>query len=169
MDRFKIIFTSSKDSKSLAWSMIIICLLTMIHHIYGGILYSTPWRIIMVCGYFFPMLGLSLFLQYKIIEQNKKWVKRIFVIQVFVVWTYLICIQEGGYNHLVKVMVHYMGISEEIVSKMFPSTLGDTAFFEKPNDFIFESTGIVQVPFAFIITYYKIRFLKGFKLKKQYP
>jgi hypothetical protein len=51
---------------------------------------------------------------------------------------------EGGYNHVVKNILYFGGVSTETLDEIYPSV------YELPNDFLFELTGIAQFITGFL-------------------
>jgi hypothetical protein len=46
------------------------------------------------------------------------------------------------------------------MNTMFPPEMGGVAFYEKPNDFLFESTGIATTVFTVPLVYWLVVFLR---------
>jgi hypothetical protein len=68
----KTILEFSNNSKKVAYGTIGIVIFTTIHHIYGGLLYDTSWRIIMPLFFFLPLLAFTIYLQYLAIKKLNK-------------------------------------------------------------------------------------------------
>ncbi len=119
-----------------------IILLTTIHHAYGAVVYSTPWRY-HVAAVALPVL-LVLILAYRIHRRvSPTWLGRT-ALWFFVVLTILFPIAgiglfEGGYNHFVKDVLYFARVPRTLFNQLFPSPP-----YERPEDAFFEVTGILQ-------------------------
>lgn len=127
---------------------ITLLVLTSVHHIYGGVVYGTPWRIHVVFATL-PMilLLLPLFGTASPPTAAHRSTKaghslRNGIIAFSVIGVGLI---EGGYNHALKYAVH-SGHSSVLYTRLYPSPP-----YVPPSDFIFESTGILQFLIALSI------------------
>jgi len=155
---FKTLWTTDRIFRNLMISTIALVLFTSIHHLYGGAIYDTSWRIIMPLFFFLPMLALTLFLQ--TVSAGKKSILLLLTYTVLTVagWVIMIGAVEGGYNHVVKNILFFSGASEDLMHTFFPPEFGGTKLFEIPNDFIFEISGMLTTAFGVIITAYLIPF-----------
>jgi hypothetical protein len=142
--------------KKLLWGGIMILLLTIIHHFYGGIIYDTPVRF-HIAWFAIPVIVVMLMLYYLHI-----WKKTTPVLSKFILWlfaTVVILIPfgtfglvEGGYNHLLKNILYFGGASEELMMNLYSDPI-----FEMPNDFWFEFTGVLQFVAGVYIGYLLIQ------------
>ena len=120
-------------------------LLTSIHHGYGAIIYTAPfrWQVVIISAIVAALIiGLALVAQAHRggpLGRVAFWVDTI-VIAAFPILT--IGFVEGGYNHVVKNVVHLMG-NATLYAQMFPDGM-----YEAPGDWFFELTGIAQFPVA---------------------
>jgi hypothetical protein len=129
--------------KKLLWSGIMILLLTIIHHIYGGIIYNTPVRF-HIAWFAIPVIAVMILLY--AIQVRKKSSPALSKITFWIFISIIILIPfgtfglvEGGYNHLLKNTLYFGGASEELILQFYSDPI-----FEMPNDFWFEFTGILQ-------------------------
>ncbi len=129
--------------KRLLWGGIFILLLTIIHHIYGGIIYNTPVRF-HIAWFAVPAIGVMIILY--TLHVRKKSSPAISKISLWLFIAVVILIPfgtfglvEGGYNHLLKNVLYFGGASEEWMMNFYSDPI-----FEMPNDFWFEFTGILQ-------------------------
>ena len=159
--------TISKNGVSLRLMQFIglIGITTWIHHVYGGIVYDTPYRVIV------PSLTLPIFwfitfyIQYRLIKQTTKALKYVYILIVSLFWILPIGLIEGGYNHILKNILFFTGVSQEKLATFFPPEFGALRLFEKPNDIIFEVTGIIQFFIGLMIIYYLRKFLSTLQLE----
>lgn len=132
--------TQTQVSK-MAWHSIALMSLTSIHHVYGAIIYSTPWRLhILMLS--IPVTALTLLLKLYFFKKKGKyrWVfKSAFLFITLVPSIGMIGVYEGLYNHVLKNILFFSGASQETLQSMFPAPM-----YEMPNDFIFEVTGVMQ-------------------------
>jgi hypothetical protein len=134
-----------------------VLLLTSAHHIYGAVIYDTPWR--SHIAHISVAVGAAIALAYYLgwsrrgstLGRVTTWVGSLIVLAFPVA---AIGIYEGGFNHLVKNVV-YFGLGEGAARTLFP---GDA--YEMPNDFIFEATGVAQFPLAILTGVLVVRLLR---------
>ena len=128
------------DKAMLSSSAVLV--LTILHHLYGSILYSTLWRAHVV--FFVGPVLLLLAAVWLINRSSKAGIARtlskwIFVLASATVAVGLIGLFEGGYNHALKNVFYFGGASAETLSLLFPPPT-----YEMPNDALFEITGVAQ-------------------------
>jgi len=111
--------TCKKDStfRRLALWTIALVTFTSIHHIYGGAVYATSWRIIMPILFFIPMLVLTLALQYQASIRTSRTLLITYTLLCVIVWVIGIGVFEGGYNHVLKNVLYYSRASKELMVK----------------------------------------------------
>ncbi len=124
--------------------------MTTIHHVYGAVIYDTPWRLHIVyisapvAVAIIAALGFGASREGTPAGRIASWLA-IAAILAFPVA--LIGFFEGGYNHLVKNIV-YFARGEEAMMALMPPSLYEPGTVEMPNDVIFEMTGIAQFPLS---------------------
>jgi hypothetical protein len=116
-------------------------MLTSVHHIYGAIEYKTPWRL-HVLMLSVPVIVATLYLN-RLLTDKEASVKSYWF---WIYWTIvLLCsityigIFEGLYNHILKNVLYFGGLSKYWMNVLFPSHI-----YEMPDDITFEVTGIMQ-------------------------
>jgi hypothetical protein len=114
----------------------------------------------MSLAFFLPMLGLTIFLQYLSIKKSSRVLLIVFVALNAFAWAFNIGIGEGGYNHTLKNILYFGGAPESLMNTMFPPEVGGVSLYEKPNDFLFESTGIATTVFTVPLVYWLVVFLR---------
>lgn len=132
-----------------------VLLLTTVHHVYGAIIYATPWRHHVVFIAIPVLIGLMML--YRIYRTQPRtapgrvslW---LFMMLVLVVPVATIGLIEGGYNHAVKNLLYFGGASPATLAQLFPPPQ-----YELPNDFWFELTGVFQFPLGLAAAYYLFR------------
>lgn len=133
-----------------------VMLLTALHHMYGAVIYQTPWRnhVVDVSLWTTAFIIAALLVFYR---------KRFSTTGCVAFWLALgaitlipvgmIGLFEGGYNHLLKNMLFFSGASTTLLHTLFPPPT-----YHLPNDVIFEATGILQALLAVVAAYYDYRF-----------
>ena len=116
-------------------------IVTSIHHVYGAVVYNTPWRlhILMVS---IPVLIFTLVVSHFLIKREfpgKNLLLLFFWTIILIFSVVLIGGYEGVYNHALKNVFFFSETSETILDKMFPSSM-----YVMPDDFLFELTGVLQ-------------------------
>jgi uncharacterized membrane protein len=131
-------------------------LLTSIHHAYGAIVYSTPWRmhVVGVCLIAAPLIGGALALHKRArrgsaVEYAAFWV---FVGLNLLFPVLAIGAFEGLYNHGLKNLLYYGGASPGLFNAMFPPPA-----YEPPTNLFFEFTGVLQIVPASMAAIYLAR------------
>jgi len=125
----------------LCWYSTALMILTSIHHIYGAIIYETPWRL-HVLLISVPVILATWLLKYFMTARSSRiavvhfW---LLLIVTLVPSIGMIGLYEGMYNHLVKNIMFFGGASKETLVKLFPPPT-----YEMPSDLWFEVTGIAQ-------------------------
>jgi hypothetical protein len=136
----------------------VVLLLTSVHHIYGAIIYHTPWRYHVVIPSILVMLYISgtLYLSRKRPDGHlgafALWSAIASILIIPILWVGLF---EGGYNHLVKNALYFAGSSLEMMRRLYPPPT-----YELPNDVFFEVTGVLQLAAAAITGYHLYRLIR---------
>jgi hypothetical protein len=126
---------------NICWYSTALMVLTSIHHIYGAVIYHTPWRL-HVLMLSIPVIILTIVL-YRVLRQ-KETINRSFVFWIFFLVTLvpsigLIGLYEGVYNHMLKNVLFFGGVDRGTLLMLFPAPA-----YEMPNDLLFEITGVLQ-------------------------
>lgn len=134
-------------------------LLTSVHHIYGAIIYQTPWRYHVVI----PSIVAILFISGMSFLFSKRpdarlgalafWLAIVSIIIFPILWIGLF---EGGYNHHVKNALYFSGASMALMRRLFPLPT-----YEMPNDVFFEVTGALQLFAVLPAIYYTYRLIRA--------
>lgn len=133
-------------------AQVAILVLTIVHHLYGAAIYDTPWRhhVALIA---LPMLAV-LIVAYGVYRwRYPHWLGKtslclfIALSSMVIAW---IGVFEGGYNHLLKNILFFAGLSQDVLVQLFPPPA-----YEMPNDLWFEVSGVLQ----FFIALYAIRCL----------
>lgn len=112
---------------------------TSVHHIYGAIIYNTPWRLHVL------MLSLPVILATVLLGRmtDRKFLFWIYWLIIFICSFALIGLFEGVYNHFAKDLLYFLGLNRDTFQVLFPPPT-----YEMPNDFLFELTGVAQAVLA---------------------
>ena len=155
--------TSERTLMSSFFSTVLVFILTSFHHYYGAIVYQTPWRkhVVLQGGL---ILALCYLFYYLFNRYHKRAFLTIYLLLSFITFGLGIGIFEGAYNHVLKDILYFSGlISTDAWRVLFPSPA-----YEIPNDFIFESTGILQLVLSIIQMYYLWKVVKtNYKKEEQ--
>ncbi|CAD5294059.1 conserved membrane hypothetical protein [Imperialibacter sp. 89] len=126
-----------KDTFPMMLSVLTVYFTTAGHHIYGAILYSTPWRThIATSGLFWLGLSIALIVAYK--AWNRRLILWLFTATTGFFFVGAIGLYEGFYNHMVKNIVYFAGVPEATLLIYYPPPK-----YELPNDWLFEVTGVL--------------------------
>ncbi|MGF6847345.1 hypothetical protein QFZ51_002580 [Chitinophaga sp. W3I9] len=137
-------------------------LLTSVHHVYGAIRYHTPWRM-HVLLLSVPVLIITIILD-RVIKQKGMTVKSvwswIYCSIIFLAAIVMIGSYEGLYNHLLKNILYFGGLSAAHMSMLFPP-----AMYEMPDDIFFEVTGVLQGIVVIPLGIYFVRMIRQGMMK----
>jgi hypothetical protein len=132
----------------VAWYSTALAILTTIHHVYGAVIYHTPWRLhILLMS--IPVIVLTLILERQLRKNDSRGRLVMFWILYFITLIPslgLIGVFEGIYNHLFKNILFFGGAGVGLLQRLFPAPT-----YEMPNDFIFEFTGVMQGVIAIVL------------------
>lgn len=128
-------------NRALLASMSVL-VLTVIHHVYGAVIYNSPFRLHIVF-FVLPVMAVY-FVVYSLIRRSpSKWYGTVslwlFMILTLAIPVGMFGLIEGGYNHLMKNILYFGGATQPFLDRLFPPPT-----YEMPNDVWFEATGILQ-------------------------
>src|SRR5690349_18966248 len=101
--------TRSQLALRAGLSTVAVYLTTAVHHIYGGAIYDTSWRIHGTLGGL-PLLLLTIGVLVWYQRAASRAALNLYAL-LSVIWVGVIGIWEGGYNHLVKNLLFFSGAS----------------------------------------------------------
>jgi len=128
--------------------------LTSVHHVYGGIIYHTPWRL-HVLFLSVPVIIVTLIFDRLLRNKENNVLFWIYWFVILLASVLFMGMFEGIYNHVLKNILFFSGLSYEAMTSIFPPGM-----YELPNDVIFEMTGSLQGVIAIILIVYFIRLTK---------
>jgi peroxiredoxin len=151
--------TLSRDTASnVARYAFAVLVITSIHHAYGAYVYATPWRYhaVLVAGITAPLMFAAL----TVVRSGPSGLLRTVALGVFVLATFGVAVGmigtfEGLYNHVVKILLYFGGLSSDVMMRLFPPPS-----YEMPNDAFFEVTGVLQVVPAALSAWYLRKMLR---------
>jgi hypothetical protein len=160
--------TLYKDKRKVSLYSNMLMILTSVHHLYGAIVYNTSWRL-HVLALSLPVIIATLYLNRLLERDNFKsyW--------FWIYWTIILLpsiaaigIFEGLYNHILKNILFFGGLSKNWLDRLFPP-----GTYEMPDNLFFEITGIMQgiVTMPLIIYFVRLTLhrIAIFKKKKMQP
>jgi hypothetical protein len=149
------------DVSRAAVSAYAVLLLTSVHHVYGAVIYDTPWRLHAVYISAVAALviaavhALQRWFEGRQAGRVARWLLAAVIAAVPVA---MIGAVEGAYNHVAKNALYFGGASLDTLHRLFPPPT-----YELPNDAVFEITGMLQVVPAAFATWYIVRMLRRHK------
>jgi len=147
---------SISDQQKVTLFSVLLMILTSIHHVYGAIVYHTPWRL-HVLFLSVPVIALTLVLDRLLIPtHDRPWIFRSYLALTFLASIILIGVFEGLYNHVLKNILFTMGFPENSMEKLYPRGI-----YEMPDNLFFEITGVLQGVIAIVLITYFIRLIRS--------
>lgn len=132
--------------------------LTSVHHLYGAVIYNTPWRA-HVLFISIPVIIITVILTRRIQRTKNGLQKFLF----WIYWVIILCVSvlligvfEGLYNHVLKNILFFSGLSDAMLYKLFPPGM-----YKMPNNFFFETTGVLQGAIAVFLIVSFISLTRG--------
>ncbi|QSQ13459.1 hypothetical protein [Myxococcus landrumensis] len=141
--------------------------MTSVHHVYGALLYETPWRLHMVAVSALTALGLvGSLLFFRARQEGGLGAAALgfFALLTLALPVGMIGTYEGLYNHVLKNILFFGGASTPLLHTLFPPPM-----YELPNDFFFELTGNLQVVPAALSLLFLSRLLKHWLRDRKRP
>jgi hypothetical protein len=138
---------SEKEHVALAGRLVTFTLATLggtaVHHVYGGVVYATPWR---THGAFVAILvgalSYAVFVVFRRAGDGtwRRVVGWALAVVALVVPVAGVGVFEGFYNHVLKNVLFFGGLDRSLFGQLFPAPI-----YEVPNELVFELSGILQV------------------------
>jgi hypothetical protein len=128
--------------RNVSLSASAVYVLTIIHHVYGAVAFNTPWR------HHAAFLGLggiaaTLLFMWGATRSRAPVARQaatvLLLAVTLVLAVALIGFFEGGYNHLLKLVLFFGGVAPDTMTRLFPPPT-----YEMPSDVFFEVTGVLQ-------------------------
>jgi hypothetical protein len=107
--------------------------LTIVHHVYGAIVFDTPWRL------HAAVLGAAGIAATLLLTRGSTRLGPLLAGLTLVLAVGLIGGFEGGYNHAFKLLLFFGGAAPGTMHRLFPPPT-----YELPSDVLFEVTGVLQ-------------------------
>ncbi len=141
-----------------AVSALAVLVLTSVHHVYGAVVYDTPWRahILLIAIPAGAVIALALYAGWSRAGSRIGRVAGWFGLLLALAFPIAaIGFYEGLFNHVVK-NIAYFGLGEASARTLFPGPI-----YEMPDSFLFEATGILQFPLAVLAGVYALRLARS--------
>ena len=137
---------AARAGKHAALASSAVLLMTVVHHGYGAIRFTTPWRhhVVLVAFLLGGLLWVSLAAWSR--EPNStlgRLARRLFLGVALLGAILWIGFFEGGYNHALKILLTRIRLPEAIFRRLYPPHI-----YEPVEDWIFETTGVAQLVLA---------------------
>ena len=134
-------FENDHELRAMWWAIGVL-LLTTVHHVYGGIIYNTPWRehaALVAIVTVVVMAGLLRIHRSQLGKRGGEIAFWMFAIVTLIVPVVFVGLVEGGYNHALKNILYFTTTDRALLARLFPPPT-----YEMPNDAFFETTGVLQ-------------------------
>lgn len=132
--------------------------LTSAHHLYGAWRFDTPWRahVAHIAMWLAILLAVSLAIWWRAssagARRSAAWVFAATSLLACGAWLGLF---EGGYNHGLKAVLGLAGVNGPLFDLLFPPSI-----YEPPGDFVFEVSGVLQLPAGLLASHFARLLLK---------
>ena len=134
----------------------VVYIITTFHHFYGAEVYKTPWRRDVGTNGGIVLLACLIFL-YLYKAYRRRVYLLVYLIVNFIVFELGIGLFEGLYNHILKNILFFGGLSFSKWRGLFPAPA-----YEIPENFLFESTGVLQFFAALVSMSYLLRLYRSY-------
>lgn len=128
-----------------------VLILTSLHHLPGAAVHDTPWRA-QVAMAVIPVLVVLVFAFAMHRARPQFWLGRaarwLFIVVTLTVCVGLVGLFEGGYNHVVRNVVHFARTDPRVRERLFP-----TSTYEAPSHVLFEVAGVLPLVVSLIAAY----------------
>ena len=136
-------------------------LLTSVHHAYGAYIYDSPWRLHVVA--YSIVAAIVIGAASAAHRKHDTSVAGSIAFWVFCATTLafpfgMIGFFEGAYNHVLKNVLYFGGVSPQLMQTMFPAPT-----YELPNNGVFEVTGMAQIVPAVVGILHLFRLANGWR------
>ena len=134
-------FEDEHELRAMWWAVGVL-LLTTVHHLYGGIVYDTPWRehaAIVAAATGLVMAALFRIHRSLFGRRGSELAFWLFATVTMLVPVIGVGLIEGGYNHALKNLLYFTTTDRGLFERLFPPPT-----YEMPNDAFFEITGVLQ-------------------------
>lgn len=147
MSEFAIAPTTWTPERRAGLAAIALLALTSVHHVYGAIVFDTPWRLHILYAAVPAGILIAALLYFAERRSRESSIRMLRIVAAAIILIFPVAaigLYEGGYNHLFKNGVYFLA-GEERALAMFPPPT-----YEMPGDFFFEMTGIMQFPLSIV-------------------
>lgn len=143
------------NSRNWAFALLI---LTAVHHAWGAYIYAAPFRMhvvliaipsAIVIGWIMQMI------RRRIQRDGRGGAVLSIAIVVLAVLILGIGIFEGGYNHVLKNFLYFLGTPSRVMGSLYPAPT-----YEMPDNFFFEATGMLQFPVSLLLAFSALKLLR---------
>jgi hypothetical protein len=133
----------------VAWTLTFEYAATLIHHVWGGLVYRAPERLVIALVMTVAFAGtLALLRRYR--TRRTRSALTLFAALVLIVWILVLGVFEGAYNHAYKDALFLAGVSPAAALELHPN-LAPGDYVYPPNDAVFEITGVLQAVGALVV------------------
>jgi hypothetical protein len=119
---------------------------TLVHHVYGGIIYASSERIVLAVV-FSVVFAATVWLRR--LARASRWAGYAATGIVAVFWIGLIGVYEGGYNHALYVLLSVAEAGPQLTGALYPRPADGVA----PDDPFFQATGVLTLVTALLVAF----------------
>jgi hypothetical protein len=148
---------SGPDARPVLHAALATLALTALHHLYGGLIYATPWRL-HGAALATAIGGLLAAVAAVYTRTHRRIAGVALAAGVVAIPVLATGAFEGAYNHVAKNLLYAAGAAPELLARLFPPPR-----YELPDDAVFELSGVAQVVPAAVAALAVLRFVRGLR------
>jgi hypothetical protein len=131
------------------------------HHVYGALLYQTPWRHhagVVALGVAAALLAMAALYRRRTATPAGRLAGGLLAVLALAFPVLLVGLYEGLYNHVLKDVLFLAGAPRELMLLLFPPPT-----YTLPDDVLFEASGALQALAALLTARALLRFVRALR------
>ncbi|MEV2242626.1 hypothetical protein [Micromonospora sp. NPDC049891] len=133
---------AGRTRTAITWTAVLF-LVTFIHHVYGGVRFDSPQRIVLAVV-FSGVFGVT-YLAYRL-GSTMRWARAMFWFLVYAFWVASVGLFEGGFNHALFVVLRLLD-AQALINELYP--VDSDAHIS--DDVLFQGTGVLTLVTAVLL------------------
>ncbi|GIJ39773.1 hypothetical protein [Micromonospora andamanensis] len=134
--------SADRPRTAITWTAVLF-LVTFVHHVYGGLRFDSPERIVLAVV--FSAVFAVTYLAFRL-GSTTRWARATFWFLVYAFWVAAVGLFEGGFNHALFAVLRLLD-AQALVNDLYPVT-GDARI---SDDLLFQGTGVLTLVAAVVL------------------